>query len=119
MKPIQQFQGKEQIQFPDFLKLDLRVGKVLKAESVEGSVNLIRMSVDLGSDYGVRTIFAGMARWYTPRQLTGKKFVFVANLAPKKMMGEESNGMMMAADMEGTPILIPLNKKIKEGAVVR
>lgn len=110
---------KDLASFSDFSKLDLRVGKVLEVEEVVESQNLLRMKVDFGSDYGVRTIFAGIKRWYKPSQLAGKKFIFVANLEPKKMMGQESAGMMLAADMDDMAVLIPVNKKIKEGTVVR
>jgi len=110
---------KDIISFSNFQKLDLRVGKVLKAERVAGSDNLLRMEVDLGGEYGVRKILAGIAKWYSPRQLAGKKFIFVANLAPKQMMGELSNGMMLCADNDSQVGIIPVNKKIPEGVVVR
>jgi methionyl-tRNA synthetase len=110
---------KDIISFSDFQKLDLRVGKVVKAERVVGSDNLIRMEVDLGKEYGVRKILAGIAKWYKPRQISGKKFIFVANLTPKQMMGELSNGMMLCADNDSEVGIIPVNKKIQEGTVVR
>lgn len=110
---------KDIVSFPDFQKLDLRVGKVVEAENVEGSKNLIRMNVDLGSDYGVKNILAGIASWYKPGDLKGKKFIFVANLAPKQMMKEISVGMILCADLEGEAIMIPVDNKIPEGAVVR
>lgn len=107
------------VSFSDFTKLDFRVGKVIKAEVVEGSRNLIRMSVDLGSDYKVRKIFAGIGEWYKPQDIKGKRFIFVVNLAPKQMMKELSEGMMLAADGDGQCFLIPVNKKIPEGSVIR
>lgn len=119
---------KDEITFPDFQKLDLRVGEVVEAEKIVESKHLIRMTVDLGADYGMRTIFAGVSDWYTPAQLTGKKFVFVANLEPKKMpsfakatAGErsESQGMMCAADVENKAVLIPVGKKIPAGTIIR
>lgn len=110
---------KDVVSFLDFQKLDLRVGKVVKAEAVEGSANLIRMEVDLGREYGVRKILAGIAKWYQPRQLTGKKFIFVANLAPKQMMREISSGMILCADNDGEIEIIPINKKTPEGTIVR
>jgi len=110
---------KDPVTFPNFQKLDFRVGKVVEAEFKEGSTNLIRMKVDLGSDYGIRTIFAGIKKWYKPGQLKGKKFIFVANLEPKKIMGSESCGMMLAADMDNRPFIIPVAKKILEGVTVR
>ncbi len=110
---------KDTIEFPDFVKLDIRVGKVLQAEVVKGSQNLIRMSVDLGPDYGVKIIFSGIARWYKPSQLRDRNFAFIANLAPKKMMGEESYGMMLAADNDGKAVIIPLSKKLQIGSIIR
>ena len=84
-----------------------------------GSANLIRMSVDFGEDYGKQTIISGIARWYTPATLEGKRFIFVANLAPKKMMKEESHGMILAADLEGKVAIIPVDNDIPVGTVVR
>jgi len=111
---------KDVVSFSDFTKLDLRVGKVISAESVDGSRNLIRMAVDLGGDYGVKKILAGVAAWYKPEDLKGKKFIFVANLEPKQMMKEMSNGMMLACcNDKDEPILLPVDKKVSEGTVVR
>lgn len=105
--------------FADFQKLQFRVGKVLKVEKISGSEKLIKMQIDLGQVYGQRQIIAAIAQWYTTRQLKGKKFIFVTNLEPKKMMGDESCGMMIAADVEGVCKLLPVDKSIPEGAVVR
>ncbi|MBI4067043.1 hypothetical protein HY407_01565 [Candidatus Gottesmanbacteria bacterium] len=110
---------KDLASFADFQKLDFRVGKVIEVEEVVESQNLLRMKVDLGADYGIRTIFAGIKRWYKPSQLKGKKFIFVANLEPKKMLGQESQGMMLAADDGNMAILMPVSKKVKEGTVIR
>lgn len=111
--------AKDVVSFPDFQKLDFRVGKVIKAEVVEGSRNLIRMSVNLGSDIGERKILAGIGEWYKPKDVKGKKFVFVANLAPKQMMKEMSEGMILCADIKDKAVIIQVDKKIPEGAVVR
>lgn len=111
---------KDVVSFADFAKLDLRVGEVITAENVEGSERLIRLKINLGKDYGERQILAGLAKWYKTENLVGKKFIIVANLEPKKMMGEESQGMMLACcPDEGEPTLIPINKKIPEGSIVR
>lgn len=110
---------KDTVSFPDFQKLDLRVGKVVEAENVEGSKNLIRMNVDLGSDYGVKKILAGIANWYKQEDLKGKKFIFVANLASKQMMKETSAGMILCADIDGQAVIIPVDEKIPKGTVVR
>ncbi len=111
---------KDEISFPDFQKLDLRVGKVVKAENLEGSSSLIRMTVDLGEEYGKRKIIGGLSKWYSPSDLKGKNFIIVANLAPKQMMKEQSYGMILCADMEGEgPYLIEIGNKVPVGTVIR
>lgn len=110
---------KDEVAFSDFQKLDLRVGRVVSADKVEGSINLLRLEVDLGQDCGVRKILSGIAKWYQPKALTGKKFIFVVNLEPKKMMGEDSQGMILALDTLDKAVVIPINKRIPEGTVVR
>jgi len=109
---------KNTIQFEDFAKLDLRVGEVINAQKKEGSDKLLRLTVDFGVG-GQRTILSGIAPWYTPSQVLGKKFIFVVNLAPRKMMGEESQGMIICADTEGAAKLIPVSKGIPAGSIVR
>src|SRR3989304_4806099 len=103
---------KDIVSFPDFGKLDLRVGKVVEAERLEESENLIRLLVDLGGEVGRKKIFAGIAKWYKPSQLKGKKFVFLVNLAPKQMMKEMSEGMILCADIDQKACIIPVDKKI-------
>jgi|SRR3989338_2274029 len=103
----------------DFQKADLRVGKVIEVSAVEGSTNLLRLKVDLGHDYGVVQILSGIARWYKPSELKNKKFIFVANLEGKKIMGNESAGMILCADKDHAAIIIPVNKKIQEGTIIR
>lgn len=110
---------KDIVSFTDFQKLDLRVGMVVGAEVVEGPKNLIRMTVDLDKEYGERKILAGISVWYKPDDLIGKKFIFVANLEPKQMMKELSNGMMLCADMGEDVKIIPVDDQIPKGAVVR
>ena len=86
--------------FDDFMKMDLRVGRVVEAEAVPKSKKLIRTVVDLG--FETRQILAGVAQHYGPEDLLGKQVVVVANLAPRKMMGLESQGMiLMAEDRDG------------------
>lgn len=89
----------ENITFDDFKKLELRVGKVVLAENIEGADTLIRLKVSFG-ELGERTILSGIKKWYTPKDLEGKNFIFIVNLEPKKMMGEESQGMILAAEDE-------------------
>lgn len=109
---------KPTVGFADFSKLDLRVGKVVAVTDVPGSDKLYRMSVNLGSDYGIRTVFAGVKPWYKKSQLKDKQFVFVANLAPRGMPGGESQGMMLAANGE-KPVLIPVTKTVTAGTFLR
>ena len=87
------------INFEDFAKIDFRVGKVIKAENIEGAETLMRLKVDFGP-LGERTILSGIKKWYQPKDLKGKNYIFVYNLEPKKMMGEDSQGMIMAAEDE-------------------
>ncbi len=95
------------IAIDDFLKVDLRVAQVKVAERVKGADKLLRLEVDLG--YEQRQILAGIAKHYEPETLIGRKIVIVANLAPRKMRGLESNGMLLAAslpnDENGKPVL--------------
>lgn len=90
-------QKQENIDFSDFLKLDIRMGKVIEAEAMEESDKLISTVVDFGSEVGKRTIVSGIREWYEPEDLVGKLFPFVINLEPKKIMGIESQGMLLAA----------------------
>ncbi len=110
---------KSTVTFSDFEKIDMRVGEVKEAELVEGSKNLIKMKVDLGEDYGVVEILTGLARWYSPDDLAGNKYAFLANLEPKPMMGMSSNGMILVADDVEKPTLFQLDKKLKNGLVIR
>lgn len=100
------------VTFDYFKKIDFRVGRVLHAENVEGAETLMRLKVDFG-ELGEKIILAGIKKWYTPGDLKGKLFAFVFNLEPKKMMGEESQGMIMAAeskDSENCVLLAPIEK---------
>lgn len=107
------------ISFEDFKKLDFRVGKVIKAEDIEGAEILMRLTVDFG-EMGERVILSGIKKWYKPEDLKGKNFIFVVNLEPKEMMGEKSQGMILAAEdesLENCVLLIP-DKDIAPGTKV-
>ncbi|MCS6956359.1 MAG: hypothetical protein NZM02_00730 [Patescibacteria group bacterium] len=110
---------KDIIVFSDFEKNDLRVGKVIEASLVEGSKNLIKMKVDLGDDYGVVQIVSGIAKYYKPEDLIGNNYPFIANLEPRKVMGEESQGMLLVADAPERFFLISLDKNLKPGTIIR
>ncbi len=88
--------GKAQIQYDDFARLDLRVGKILSAEKVEKADKLLKLEIDLG--FEKRTIVSGIALHFKPEEIVGKQVVVVANLAPRKMRGIESNGMILMAE---------------------
>jgi len=105
-----------QITIDDFLKVELRVGTVLTAEKVEKADKLLRMTVDIGTE--VRQIVAGIAKSYAPETLVGRKVVIVANLAPRKLRGIESQGMIVAASFgeEGQPALASFLEEVPNGA---
>lgn len=110
---------KNTIEFPDFQKLDIRVGLIEEATPVEGSEKLLHLKVDLGEDYGKVEILSGIAKYYKPEDISGKKFPFIANLASRQMMGRVSQGMIMAVDKSGEPVLFFLDDSIPVGSVVR
>ncbi len=104
-----------QIAIDDFVKVDLRVAQILVAERVPKADKLLRLEVDLG--YEKRQILAGIAQHYEPEKLIGRKIVIVANLAPRKMRGLESNGMLLAASLEdGAPVLAGFLEEVPLGA---
>jgi len=109
----------EEISFEQFASLDLRVATVREAERVEGSEKLIRLRVDVGPDIGERQIVAGIGKAYEPEQMIDRQIVVVANLAPRKLMGLESQGMLMAAHGEdGEPVLLKTDERVPEGSRV-
>jgi methionine--tRNA ligase beta chain len=105
------------ISFEDFKKLDLRVGKIINVEEILASKKLLKLTVDFGTEK--RQAIAGIKQYYKPEELIDKKFVFVLNLEPRKIFGEESNCMILAAEDEnGNVILLQPEKDIKEGSKV-
>ena len=103
------------ITIDDFAKVELRVAQILVAERVPKADKLLRLEVDLG--YEKRQILAGIAQYYEPEKLIGRKIVIVANLAPRKMRGLESNGMLLAASLEGgAPVLTGFLEEVPLGA---
>jgi len=105
-----------QIAIDDFVKIDLRVAKIVVAERIPKADKLLRLEVDLG--YETRQILSGIAQWYTPEELIGRKIVVIANLAPRKMRGLESHGMLLAASHgeDGKPILATFGEEIALGS---
>jgi methionyl-tRNA synthetase len=106
------------VSIDDFMRVELRVAKILEAEPVPKSRKLLKLRVDAGD--GGRTLVAGIAGSYTPEQLVGRSVVVVANLQPARLMGIESNGMVLAASPEGGgPILLAVDESVPPGTRVR
>jgi methionyl-tRNA synthetase len=107
------------ITIDDFAKVEMRVGMVKSAERIQGADKLLKLMVDIGDE--VRQVLAGIALGYTPEELVGRKVVVVTNLAPRKMRGLESNGMLLAssAGAEGKPVLCTFAEDIPVGSKVK
>lgn len=109
----------EHISIDEFKKIEARIGKVLAAVAVEDSEKLIKITLDFGESE-TRTILSGIHQWYTPESLVGKQLLFVTNLAPRSMMGIESQGMLMAVDgAEGKPVFLIPEEEVLPGSKVR
>jgi methionyl-tRNA synthetase len=104
------------ITIEEFAKIQLRVAEILEAERVEGSDKLIKMKLKVGEE--IRQIVGGIGRHYAPKELVGKKIIIVYNLEPKKLMGIESQGMLLAASIEGKMSLLTVDKDIESGAKI-
>jgi methionyl-tRNA synthetase len=109
--------GSAKISIDQFMETDLRVAEVRSAERVPKSKKLIKMSIYTGDDE--RTIVAGIGTRYEPEELVGRKVVIVANLQPAKLMGIESNGMVLAASIDGEPSLVAVDPSVPAGTRVR
>lgn len=105
------------IDIQQFMTIDLRVGRVISAEPVQGSNKLILMKVDIGTE--IRQVVAGIAKTYAPESLVNRNVVMVANLQPARLMGYESQGMVLAADVDGRPYLVEVPQDIPPGSRVR
>lgn len=109
--------AKEQISFEEFQKMDLRAAKVLEAERIPKSKNLLKLTVSLGEE--TRTVVAGIAKHYAPEDLPGRKVILVANLEPARLMGVESQGMVLAAEDGGNLLLVDVDEAVTPGAPIR
>jgi methionyl-tRNA synthetase len=104
--------------FEDFQRLDLRIGKVIEANQIPDSRNLIRILVDFGAEK--RQAVAGLLQWYKPDDLVGKECAFILNLPKRKLMGVESQCMILAAeDDKGNVVFLQPEKDIAEGSKIR
>jgi methionine--tRNA ligase beta chain len=111
-------ESKSTIDFEDFSKIDIRIGTVVSAEELEGSEKLIKMKVDFG-EMGDRQILAGIKAWCKPENLEGRQFPFIVNIETRKMMGFESQGMIMAVDSDDRVTLLLPEESVSNGAFVK
>jgi len=114
---------KPEISFDDFIKVDLRVATIVEAAEHPNADRLLKLRIDLGEELGHRQICAGIKAFYEPADLVGRQIVVVANLAPRQIRGEESNGMLLAASaMEGETVqdvvLLAPGKPVSPGSTV-
>ena len=107
---------KDYIEFDEFEKLDIRVGKVLECEKVKKSEKLLRFTLEVGSE--TRQILSGISKYHTPEELIGKNVIFIANLKPRKIMGLESCGMILSAEYDGELTALTTVKDIQSGAEI-
>ena len=108
----------EEIKYDDFAKIEMKVGLVKSASEVEKSDKLLKLIVDFGSEE--KQVLSGIKRWYSPEDVLGKKFVFITNLEGRKIMGMESEAMILAAeDDEENVVLVQPEKDILPGSQIR
>lgn len=108
---------KPEVEFPDFTKLDLRVAEIIQAEKMKNADKLLKIQVDLGAEK--RQIISGIAEYYEPEELVGKKVVCVVNLKPVKLRGEMSEGMILSAkDTAGNLVVTAIDKDLPAGSIV-
>ncbi|OGY29289.1 MAG: methionine--tRNA ligase [Candidatus Woykebacteria bacterium RIFCSPHIGHO2_12_FULL_45_10] len=105
-----------EVTFKEFQKLELKAGKVISAESTPGSSKLLKLKVDFGLEN--RQIIAGIAQWYKPEDLVNKSFIFVTNLEARKMMGLESQGMILCADFAGRAVCLSPVETVPAGTPI-
>lgn len=109
--------GKNVITIDDFAKVEFKVAEVIQAEKVEKADKLLKMQLDIGTE--TRQVVSGIAKYYSPEEMVGKKLVLVSNLKPAKLRGIESQGMILAASVGDKLSLVTLDKDIDNGAIVR
>ncbi len=105
------------ISIDDFFKVQLRVAEVLEVERIEKADKLLKLRIDLGDEQ--RQLVAGVAKAYEPEQLVGKRIIVVVNLKPAKLRGVVSEGMLLAADLDGRPIVATFDEAVPPGTQVR
>ncbi len=106
-----------EITIDEFKKVDLRVAEVLEARPVAGADKLLELRVKIGDE--TRTLAAGIAQQYAPASLVGRKIIIVANLQVRRVRGVESQGMLLAASVDGRPVLLSVDADVPSGAPVQ
>ncbi len=111
------------IQYDDFAKLDIRIGRVIAAEKVPETDKLLKCTIDFGpvekGGLGERTIVSGIAEWKTPEELVGKQLPYIVNLAPRMLRGVESQGMLLAASDEAGVALLSPEREMTPGTKLK
>jgi len=110
--------SEKNMSYEEFSKMDLRTGKITKAEPAQGSRNLIKMLIDIGNGE-IRQAVAGIAQYYNPKELEGRNVAVIANLQPKKMFGLESNVMILAAEDEKTVSILLPDRPVRTGSRIK
>ncbi len=105
------------ISIDDFSKLEIKIGTILSAEKIENADKLLKLEVDFGEEK--RTIVSGIAQFYKPEDLVGKQCPFIINLEPRMLRGIESQGMILAADVDSSSVLMHPDKEVPAGTKVR
>lgn len=106
------------VSFEDFKKLEIKIGTIISAESIEGADKLLKLMFDVGGPEPVQ-ILAGIAQFYDPSTLIGKQVPLIVNLEPRTLKGQVSNGMMLAAVSDEKPILLHPDTQVPPGSIVR
>jgi methionine--tRNA ligase beta chain len=106
------------ISFDKFKEIEIRIGTIVSAERIEGADKLLKLMFDLGQSEPVQ-ILAGIAEFYDPSILVGKQMPVIVNLEPKKLKGHMSNGMILAADFDGKPVLLHPLEDVPPGSIVK
>jgi len=109
-------EAESRIGIDQFARVQMRAGQVIEAEKIPGSRKLMRLRVDIGSE--IRQVVAGIAEAYQPEDLMQKKVVLVTNLKPARLMGVESNGMIVAASAGDRPVLVTFTEDVPNGALL-
>lgn len=116
-KIIERVENIMMITFDDFKRLDIRIGKIIFSEKVTGTDKLLKLEVDFGSEK--RQIVAGIAESYEAALLIGKEIPVLMNLEPRSIRGIESQGMILAIDVDGKPVLMHPDKEVPPGSIIR